>query len=75
VYSLEHDPISAAETRAMLADHGLDDWATVIDAPLVPVTLGGETFRWYDDSGLKGLKAIDMLVIDGPPLDTNALAR
>ncbi|MGF7208781.1 putative O-methyltransferase YrrM [Skermanella aerolata] len=75
VYSLEHDPVFAAETRAMLADQGLSDWATVIDAPLVPVTLGGETFRWYDDTGLKDLGPIDMLVIDGPPLDTNALAR
>ena len=75
VYSLEHDPVFAAETRAMLADQGLGDWATVIDAPLVPVTLGGETFRWYDDTGLKDLGPIDMLVIDGPPLDTNALAR
>jgi predicted O-methyltransferase YrrM len=75
VYSLEHDPVFAAETRAMLADQGLSDWATVIDAPLVPVTLGGETFHWYDDTGLKHLGPIDMLVIDGPPLDINALAR
>ena len=75
VYSLEHDPIFAAETRATLAEHGLSDWATVIDAPLVPVPLGGKTFRWYDDTGLRGLEAIDMLVIDGPPLGTNALAR
>jgi hypothetical protein len=75
VYSLEHDPIFAAETRVMLADHGLSDWATVIHAPLVPVTIGGKTFRWYDDAGLKNVEPIDMLVIDGPLLETNALAR
>jgi predicted O-methyltransferase YrrM len=75
VHSLEHDPAFAAETRALLADHGLSDWATVIDAPLTPTTINGKTFRWYDDAGLKGVGPIDMLVIDGPPLDTNALAR
>jgi len=75
VHSLEHDPVFAAETRALLADHGLSEWATVIDAPLIPTAIDGETFRWYDDAGLKGIGAIDMLVIVGPPLPVNALAR
>jgi predicted O-methyltransferase YrrM len=75
VHSLEHDPAFAAETRALLAEHGLSEWATVIDAPLTPITIDGKTFHWYDDTGLKGVGPIDMLVIDGPPLDINALAR
>lgn len=75
VYSLEHDPVYAGETRALLAEHGLQDWATVLDAPLVDMPFGDGRYRWYDDSGLAGVGPIDMLVIDGPPFDTNRLAR
>jgi predicted O-methyltransferase YrrM len=75
VHSLEHDPAYAVETRALLAEHGLADWATVLDAPLKPVTIDGEVFNWYDDAALAGIGPIDLLVIDGPPFNVNPLAR
>jgi predicted O-methyltransferase YrrM len=75
VYSLEHDPTYAEETRSLLADHDLQDWATVIDAPMMTLTISGEHYNWYDDAGLAGIGPIDMLVIDGPPFNTNPLAR
>lgn len=75
VYSLEHNPNYAEKTRQELARQGLSDWATVIDAPLVEVTdIPGQ--RWYSLDKLPPLrKAVDILVIDGPPQDTCPLAR
>jgi hypothetical protein len=74
VQSLEHDPLFAAATRRNLAEHGLTEWATVIDAPLTDVAIGGESYRWYrHDTVAQG--AIDLLVVDGPPAGTGPMAR
>lgn len=75
VYSLEHDPHYAAQTRQQLRRHGLQDWAEVLDAALRPHTLAGENWPWYDLSALPSGLGIDLLVIDGPPQATRALAR
>lgn len=75
VYSLEHDPHYAEQTRRQLQRHGLAHWATVLHAPLRDYTLGGQQWPWYETGQLpEGLK-IDLLVIDGPPMATRALAR
>lgn len=74
VYSLEHDQKFAQISRQWLAEQGLESWATIINAPLVPT---GDTHQpWYDlnrlttpDSGY------DMLVIDGPPASLSPLSR
>jgi predicted O-methyltransferase YrrM len=73
VYSLEHEPLYAQKTRNELARQGLSAFATVLDAPLREHQLGGNTHRWYDISGLPA--KIDLLVIDGPPKDTQVQAR
>jgi predicted O-methyltransferase YrrM len=73
VYSLEHEPLYAQKTRDELARQGLTAFATVLDAPLREHKLGGTTHRWYDTSGLPA--SIDLLVIDGPPKDTQVQAR
>lgn len=75
VYSLEHDAHYARRTRRQLALHGLESWATVIDAPLTLQAVGGRQQQWYDCSGLPVLPPIDMLVIDGPPQAVAADAR
>jgi predicted O-methyltransferase YrrM len=73
VYSLENSPEYAIKTRVLLEQHGLADWATVLDAPLV--TQFTRT-PWYDESAIPAeLTAIDMLVVDGPPASTAPLAR
>lgn len=74
VFSLEHEAQFAALSRLELARHGLTDWATVIDAPLVPCATALGEKLWYDTHALPD-KAIDMLVIDGPPETTGPLAR
>ena len=73
VYSLEHDADFAERTCQHLQRHGLQDWATVILAPLMQ---GGDGEKWYDDARLPSkLAAIDMLVIDGPPGGGDSTAR
>jgi predicted O-methyltransferase YrrM len=74
VYSLEHEPRFAGETRELLARHGLSGWATVIDAPLIETECEGVRQPWYDLSGLQAA-VIDLLVIDGPPESTASQAR
>jgi predicted O-methyltransferase YrrM len=67
VVSLEHDPEYARRTREELRRHGLEMYATIVDAPLEPVTIAGETHRWYALSALDGLPPIDLVIDDGPP--------
>ncbi|WPL17661.1 putative O-methyltransferase [Thiorhodovibrio winogradskyi] len=74
VYSLEHDSRYSERTRVELADQGLSDWGTVIDAPLQKLhDLEGHI--WYALDQLPKDIKFDMLVIDGPPKDTCPLAR
>lgn len=75
VYSLEHDPVFAAKTRADLTRLGLLEWATVIDAPLSERLISDKKWLWYATDGLPAELVIDLLIIDGPPMDTQALAR
>lgn len=75
VHSLEHLPEYAQKTRDLLRAHGLDAWATVLDAPLGQLDLPQWQGRWYGTGGLTEVKDIDLLVVDGPPQDTNDLAR
>ncbi|WP_343731638.1 class I SAM-dependent methyltransferase [Duganella sp.] len=75
VFSLEHDHYYAEQTRQQLQRHGLQDWAQVLDAPLQSQALAGESWSWYELGALPSGLAIDLLVIDGPPQTTRALAR
>ncbi|MFY7913423.1 MAG: class I SAM-dependent methyltransferase [Rubrivivax sp.] len=73
VYSLEHDPRYAQQTRERLRQYGLDEWATVLDAPLRPQAQGSD---WYSLDALpSNLPPVDLLVIDGPPVSTGPHAR
>ena len=74
VYALEHEPVFAEATRAYLREQGLEDWATVIDAPLQMVDLDGVGYPWYALDGLPD-RPIDVLVVDGPPAALGPMAR
>lgn len=71
VFSLENDPKFANQTREYLKQHGLDSFATIIDAPLCETDLGTP---WYSLDDLPYFP-IDMLIIDGPPAISEPLAR
>lgn len=75
VYSLEHDPVYAQQTRDHLSRHGLAEFAEVIDAPLQTTSFDGADWTWYATGGLPATLQIDMIVIDGPPKTTGPLAR
>lgn len=76
VFSLEHDSKYAEQTRNQLKEHGLDMWATVIDAPLVTYPALNNQ-HWYSLETLDLLQgnSVEFLVIDGPPSTTAPLAR
>ncbi|MDT8340399.1 MAG: class I SAM-dependent methyltransferase [Longimicrobiales bacterium] len=74
LYSLENDPDFAASTRLELRRHGLETWATVLDAPLGARETPGGMLTWYDPSGLPE-GSIDLLLVDGPPVFSGELAR
>ena len=67
VYALDADPAFGEETRAHLRAHGVSDFGTVVDAPIVEVALpDGSTTPWYDLAALPETAAIDVLFVDGP---------
>jgi predicted O-methyltransferase YrrM len=75
VVALEHDPEYARRTRDELRRHGLEAYATVIDAPLEPIRLAGQTYRWYAQRALDDLGEIDLVVDDGPPRHVGDMLR
>lgn len=75
VYSLENDAAYADITRSNLKQHGLEDWATVITAPLTEHDLNGRKYNWYDIDGKIPELEFDGLVIDGPPWSVSTNAR
>ncbi|WP_281288001.1 glycosyltransferase family 2 protein [Humibacillus xanthopallidus] len=65
VVSLEHDPVYAARTRAMLAAAGVADMVDLVVAPLVERHFAGGVGPWYDG---QPAGTFDFFVVDGPPL-------
>lgn len=75
VYSLEHDPKYAEKSRKLIAEHGLETWSTIIDAPLIPHPQI-ENINWYSLEALPAnLPPVGLLVIDGPPGTSAPLVR
>jgi hypothetical protein len=74
VYSLEHSLEFADKSRKLLEKYGLNDWVTIIYAPLA--TKYTKT-PWYDEDLIpKDMLPIDILIVDGPPVSTSVkLAR
>jgi predicted O-methyltransferase YrrM len=67
-WSLEHDRRWAHLVGSQLEREGLDDVASVIEAPLRPHPLGRGGAPWYDEEALSRLpERIDLLLVDGPP--------
>lgn len=81
VWSLDHEPPYLEKTRALLGQHELAEYSTLINAPLVPTqvmqhdTGKPTTKRWYNLEGLPDELMYDVLIVDGPPHGTNSRAR
>jgi hypothetical protein len=69
VFAVEHSPGWAGWVRRALERDGLEELATVIEAPLRPHPLSLSDAPWYDPDALGALPAegIELLVVDGPP--------
>ncbi|MET0072595.1 MAG: class I SAM-dependent methyltransferase [Candidatus Thiodiazotropha sp.] len=65
VISLEDGLQYADSTRGYIDRYGLDDFASVIHAPLQETVVDGNGYKWYSTDAIAET-AIDMLVIDGP---------
>lgn len=74
VLTLDHDAVFAAKTRELLEEHGLQEFAEVVHAPLAAQKVGNEDFAWYRYDVPPDL-SIDLLIVDGPPEGPNTLAR
>lgn len=73
--SLDHMEDYAEVTRRRIGRHKLSDWVEIRVAPLTDITLEAGTRQWYDRAVLDDLSTIDMLIIDGPPEQTQSQAR
>ncbi len=68
VYSLENGRQYVEQTQKHIRDFTLQDYSSVLHAPLVDTLVERENFQWYETSALKQIvNRIDCLVIDGPP--------
>lgn len=72
--ALDHNPEFAKRTRDALERHGLNEWATVVDAPLTAVQTPRGPFDWYDIAHQE-FGEIELLLVDGPPAATGSHAR
>jgi hypothetical protein len=75
VIALDQDAKFATKSQDLIIFHGLEKFATVYYAPLIDYDINGEKWPWYDTSHVQLDKAIDLLVIDGPPWYVHKLAR
>lgn len=66
VHSLENGADYAANTRLDIARYGLNEYSTVLHAPLHPVNVDSRDYQWYDLTPLTA-SHIDLLIVDGPP--------
>lgn len=66
VFSLENGADYATATRKAIRAHGLENFSTVLDAPLIEYTLGEQAYSWYDLQALE-CGPVELLIVDGPP--------
>ncbi len=75
LFSLDHDQKYAQITRNMLSKHQLKDRVTICNAPLQSQEITGRKCIWYDCSNASCPEPIDLLIVDGPPFETQHKAR
>ncbi|MEN3123662.1 class I SAM-dependent methyltransferase [Janibacter sp. LM] len=74
-FALEHDAEHVRRTRTLLETYEVSGWATVVEAPLTTLTIGGVERLWYDTAELPDDLSVGLLFVDGPPASTGSHAR
>jgi len=75
VLSIDHDADYADVTKNELKLHGLDKFVEIRIAPLSETEINGSIQIWYDLSSINFETKIDLLIVDGPPVKTEQMAR
>lgn len=75
IISLDHNETFMKQTMENVSLHQLNSFVELIYAPLVNHTIDEKEWQWYDTTKLNNDSSIDMLIIDGPPAQTQADAR
>lgn len=75
VIGVDHDEVFAQGTRELARRQGVEEWLTVVHAPLREQVIEGRSVRWYDLDALARIDGIDLLCIDGPPGQGTSHAR
>ena len=75
VIGVDHDESYAQGTRDLARRQGVEQWLTVVHAPLIDAEISGRQVTWYDIDSLAHLDRIDLLCVDGPPGQGMAQAR
>ncbi len=75
VISLDHNEEYTQKTKNLIKSNKLESNAQVIYSPLEPRQIGDKIYNWYSLERLTTKINIDLLIVDGPPVKTNQLAR
>lgn len=75
ILSFDHESNFASKTKRELELHQLQDYVQLHTTPLIKRTLNSGNFKWYDIDTGEIHQNIDLLIIDGPPLETVKNAR
>jgi len=75
IISLDHSEKYSKVTRELLKEHELEHRAEVIYAPLQTTLINEASYSWYGLDDLELSHKIDLLLVDGPPVKTNKMAR
>lgn len=76
IISVDHDDKFCEETRRRLVNFGIDQNISLNFCPLKEQAApNGDKYQWYDISGVKFPKKIDLLIVDGPPGNLQPLSR
>jgi hypothetical protein len=74
--SFDHHATYAAASQSLLEAHGFTpEQAEVRLAPLHDVTIGDQTWPWYDIGDPRDIGPIDLLIVDGPPGTLHPMVR
>ena len=75
IISIDHDERYFDSNQNEINRYGVEELVTLHHAPLKNQNVKSSTFNWYDISSIEITSKINLVVIDGPPLKTNSLAR
>ena len=75
VISVEHSKDYYEKTKALIKAHDLEEYCEVHYCPLKEYDISGEKWIWYDVEGLTFPSDISLISVDGPPGNTQYMAR